>query len=135
MATTGTVEGNLVGVYINSSLIACATNASLSISNDMIDVTCKDSDGARAVLPGVQNIQISVEGLTAYNNHGRSELIDAAIDKTELTLKFGSGVSGDPYVQVDGYISSFEESAGVNDVTTFSATFECHNLSEGTFSA
>lgn len=138
MATTGTVKGNLVGVYINDagtySLVACGTNATVNISNEMIETVCKDNDGARTVLPGQQSITMTVEGLTAYDNVGRTELIDAAIDKTELTLRYGSGVNGDPYLQVDAFITSFEESAPLNDSTTFSVSFDCSNLSEGTFS-
>ena len=138
MATTGTVKGNLVGVYINDGgtydLVACGTNATVNISNEMIETVCKDNDGARSVLPGQQSITMTVEGLTAYDNVGRTELIDAAIDKTELTLRYGSGVAGDPYLQVDAFITSFEESAPLNDSTSFSVSFDCHNLSEGTFS-
>lgn len=139
MATTGTVKGNLVGVYIQDGasydLIACGTNATLNISNEMIETVCKDNDGERTVLPGQQSVTITVEGLTAYDNVGRTELIDAVIDKTELTLRYGSGVVGDPYIQVDGYITSFEETAPLNDSTSFSVSFDCHNLSEGTFAA
>lgn len=138
MATTGTVKGNLVGVYINDGgtydLIACGTNASLNISNEMIETVCKDNDGERTVLPGQQSVTITVEGLTAYDNVGRTELIDAVIDKTQLTLQYGSGVAGDPYIQVDAYITSFEETAPLNDSTSFSVSFDCSNLSEGTFS-
>ena len=137
MATTGTVKGNLVGVYINDGgtydLVACGTNATVNISNEMIETVCKDNDGARSVLPGQQSITMTVEGLTAYDNVGRTELIDAALDKTELTLRYGSGVNGDPYLQVDAFITSFEESAPLNDSTSFSVSFDCHNLSEGTF--
>ena len=138
MATTGTVKGNLVGVYIQDGatydLVACGTNATVNISNEMIETVCKDNDGARTVLPGQQSITMTVEGLTAYDNVGRTELIDAAIDKTELTLRYGSGVAGDPYLQVDAFITSFEESAPLNDSTSFSVSFDCSNLTEGTFS-
>jgi hypothetical protein len=139
MATTGTVKGNLVGVYIDDGasgydLIACATNASLNITNDMIETVCKDNDGARSVLPGQQSVSISIERLTAYNNVGRTQLFASVKDKTLLTLQYGSGVSGDPYVQVDAYISSFEETAPLNDSTSFSVSFDCSNMTTGTFS-
>lgn len=142
MPTTGTVKGNLVGVYIqdadgsgdsNFDLIACGTNATLNISNEMIETVCKDNDGERTVLPGQQSVTITVEGLTAYDNVGRTHLIDAAIDKTELVLRYGSGVVGDPYIQVDAFMTSFEETAPLNDSTSFSASFDCSNLSEGVF--
>lgn len=138
MATTGTVKGNLVGVYIQDGatydLVACGTNATLNISNEMIETVCKDNDGARTVLPGQQSVTMTVEGLTAYDNVGRTELIDAVIDKTQLTLRYGSGVNGDPYIQVDAYITSFEETAPLNDSTSFNVSFDCSNLSEGNFS-
>ena len=93
MATTGTVKGNLVGIYISDgatptpaySLIACGTNASLSITNEMIETVCKDNDGARSVLPGQQSVNMTIEGLTAYDNHGRTELFAAAKDKNQIT--------------------------------------------------
>jgi hypothetical protein len=143
MATTGTVKGNLVGVYIldadasgdtNYDLIACGTNASLNLTNDMIETVCKDNDGARSVLPGQQSINITIEGLTAYNNVGRTHLFASAKDKTNLTLRYGSGVSGDPFVQVNAFITSFEENAPLNDSTSFSVSFDCDTMTTGTFS-
>ena len=138
MATTGTVKGNLVGVYIQDGstfdLIACGTNASLNITNDMIETVCKDNDGARSVLPGQQSINITIEGLTAYNNVGRTQLFASVKDKTQLTLRYGSGVTGDPYVQVNAYITSFEETAPLNDSTSFSVSFDCDTMTTGNFS-
>ena len=141
MATTGTVKGNLVGVYIADGadpvgydLIACGTNASLNITNDMIETVCKDNDGARSVLPGQQSINITIEGLTAYNNVGRTQLFASVKDKTQLTLRYGSGVTGDPYVQVNAYITSFEETAPLNDSTSFSVSFDCDTMTTGNFS-
>lgn len=142
MATTGTVKGNLVGIYISDNatptpaftLIACGTNASLNITNEMIETVCKDNDGARSVLPGQQSVNMTIEGLTAYDNHGRTELFAAAKDKTELTLKYGSGVAGDPFVQVTAFITSFEETAPLNDSTSFNVSFDCDNMTTGTFS-
>ena len=138
MATTGTVKGNLVGVYIQDGstfdLIACGTNASLNITNDMIETVCKDNDGARSVLPGQQSINITIEGLTAFDNVGRTELFAAVKDKTQLTLRYGSGVTGDPFVQVNAYITSFEETAPLNDSTSFSVSFDCDTMTTGNFS-
>ena len=142
MATAGTVKGNLVGIYISDNatptpaftLIACGTNASLNITNEMIETVCKDNDGARSVLPGQQSVNMTIEGLTAYDNHGRTELFAAAKNKTQLTLKYGSGVSGDPFVQVDAFITSFEETAPLNDSTSFNVSFDCDNMTTGTFS-
>lgn len=143
MATAGTVKGNLVGVYIkdadgsgdtNYDLIACGTNATLNLTNEMIETVCKDNDGARTVLPGQQSVTITVEGLTAYDNVGRTALFAAAKDKTQLELQYGSGVNGDPYARVNAFITSFEETAPLNDSTTFNVSFDCNTLTTGTFS-
>jgi|TARA_B110000914_G_scaffold224246_1_gene241559 hypothetical protein len=142
MATTGTVKGNLVGVYIldadasgdsNYDLIACGTNASLNLTNEMIETVCKDNDGARSVLPGQQSVSINIDGLTAYNNIGRTHLFASAKDKTALTLRYGTGVTGDQYAQVTAYITSFEETAPLNDSTSFSVSFDCSGLTIGNF--
>lgn len=138
MPTTGTVKGNLVGIYIETAqdvydLIACATNASLSIQNEMIETVCKDNDGQRTVLPGQQTVTMTVEGLTAYDNVGRTELYNSVRLKTQLVIQYGTGVSGDPYTQCTAYISSFEETAPLNDSTSFSVTFECTNHNVGTY--
>jgi len=142
MATTGTVKGNLVGVYIldadasgdtNYDLIACGTNASMNISNEMIETVCKDNDGARSVLPGQQSVTMTIEGLTAYDNVGQTHLFAAAKDKTQLTLRYGSGVTGDPYIQVNAFITSFEESAPLNDSTSFNVSFDCDTMTTGNF--
>ena len=143
MATSGTVKGNLVGVYVQDGdgdgdtdfdLIACATNASFSMSNELIDTVCKDNDGARSFIAGMQSLTMSVEGLTAYDNVGRAMLFTKAKDKSTVVLQYGSGVTGDPFAQANAIITSFEETAGVNDVTTFNVTFECSGLTTGTFS-
>jgi len=56
------------------------------------------------------------------------------LTKLNSPLRYGSGVNGDPYIQVDAYITSFEETAPLNDSTSFNVSFDCSNLSEGTFS-
>lgn len=142
MATTGTVKGNLVGVFVQDGdadgdtdfdLIACATNASFSLSNELIDTVCKDNDGARSFIAGMQSLTVSVEGLTAYDNVGRDILFTRARDKTTVVIKYGTGVTGDPFAQANAIITAFEETAGVNDVTTFNITFECSGMTTGTF--
>ena len=66
----------------------------LNISNEMIETVCKDSDGARSVLPG-NKVSMTVEGLTAYDNI-EHQPHRAVIDTDELELRYGR-VNGDPY--------------------------------------
>ena len=59
MATTGNVRANLLGLYISTdggsayTLVGSANTATLSISNETLDVTTKANSGARTLLYGL----------------------------------------------------------------------------------
>ena len=52
MATTGIMNGTLLGVYVGSTLIAHATEGSISLSMDTRDATTKDSSGYKRLTRG-----------------------------------------------------------------------------------
>lgn len=129
MATTGAVKGNLLGVYVDVSgtdtLIACTTGGSFSASLETIDATCKDNDGARAILPGGQTWSMSVDGLIKYDAaYGMEDLWTLFAAKTQVTVRWSTEVAGDTYKEGSAYITSFEETAGLNEVSTYSVSFE-----------
>ena len=47
-------NGTELGVYIGGTLIAAATDCSLSVSMETIDITTKDSAGLRELLGGYE---------------------------------------------------------------------------------
>ena len=133
MATTGNVKGNLLGLYIstdNSSftLVGSATNATLSISNDTLDVTKKGSAGNRELIYSVQSATITAEGFVKYDDTIGSEQLRtvalAGTDSATYMARFSSGVTGDKEVTFNAIITSFEESAAVNEMATYSITLE-----------
>ena len=125
MATTGIMNGTLLGVYVGSTLIAHATEGSISLSMDTRDATSKDSSGTRDLLEATKSGTISVSALYAEDaTYGVDDLMTSWAARTALTVKFSTEVSGDHYWSASAYITSLEVSAGMEDNVSYSATFE-----------
>lgn len=136
MATTGIVNSTAMAVYINTTgttyvKIAYATDASISISSDMRDITTKDSAAWREVLPGLRSATISISALyemqaSTQGVHATTKPLWGALDgRTSVTVRFMTAVTGDQYFTVTGYISSLElNSPGNEDNATYSCTIE-----------
>lgn len=123
-------NGTELGVYIDSTLIAAATDCSISLNMETIDITTKDSAGFRELLGGVKSGSISVSGLIDYNdsaNKDVSDLFTALNNRTALALKFAKATpaAGEDFnYSASGFITSLEQSGGTEDTATYSATFE-----------
>ena len=134
MATTGNVKANLLGLYIstdggtNYTLVGSATSATLSISNDTLDVTTKANTGHRSLLYGQQTATISAEGFVKYDDsQGSQQIRTIALgrsDDANYLARFTSGVTGDKEVYFNCVVTSFEETAAVNEIATYSVTLE-----------
>jgi hypothetical protein len=127
MATTGTVNTKLLGIYYENApntpvKITCQTNAELSINNEMFDVTCKDSGQWREVIPGQSTATLSGELFVAYDaSNGHDEILTDAIAQNKLEWVFGTGVAGDTRLSGQGYFSSASISApGQNEGVSMS---------------
>lgn len=144
MATTGKIRSNALNIYVNTlqgadtfddtvaddtwEIVASSTSGTFSGELETIDATSKDSDGARQILVSAISWSMSVEGLIQYDdstNKVRSgELFTLWKNKTKIRLAWATGKDGDTYYWGDGYITSYEESAGLNEVGTFSVSIE-----------
>lgn len=127
MATVGSVDGNIVGIFNGATLIGCATSASMDLSTSMTDATCKDGGGQEQVKPSQKTWGMSMDGILAFDTtpeEGWTELMSAWTASTLLTLKFGTGVTGDPSYIGDAYIESLSASAPLNEMTTYSVSFK-----------
>jgi len=122
-------NGTELGVYMDSTLIAAATDCSLSLNVETIDITTKDSAGFRELLGGVRSGSISVSGLVDYldaSNKDVTDLWTAWEARTAVTVKFSKAteVTGDLSFSAQAIITSLEQSGGTEDTATYSATFE-----------
>lgn len=142
--TTGKIRSNAIGVYISNAqgastidttaandtydLIACATSGTFSGSMEVLDATTKDNDGQREILTGGLTWSMTAEGMVQYDLattvNSNIDLFDLWANKTKLRLAWTTGESGDYMYYGNAYITSYEESAGLNEMASYSVTFE-----------
>lgn len=119
-------NGTNLGVYVGGTIIAAATDCSLSLNMDTIDITTKDSAGYRELLAGLRSGSMSCNGLIDYQsaNQDTVDLVTAWTNRTSLTLKFSNEITGDQSYTASGFLTSLEQSGGTEDTATYSASFE-----------
>jgi len=143
--TQGAVHSNAIGIFVstdagsNFEIVAYSTSGSLELSRETIDATTKDNDGAKTIILGGQGWSMSCDGVVSYIAENQSgtvvgdvqttiDLFDLWYNKTEVTLAWTTAVKdatdSDYMYKGKAYLSSYSESAGVNDVATYSCTFE-----------
>lgn len=134
MATTGTFNGKLIGVYVDGTLIGCATSGTLRVEADEIDATCKDSDAWGNNLIGRRSWGMDVDALVKLDaTEGLEESIDYILNETTVTLKFSTEVTGDTYWTGSAIATSVEANAPNNEVASWSVSFSGQGaLTKGT---
>ena len=152
MATTGKIRSNAIGIFISNEsadsgtfsggtygdvtsaendtweIVACATSGTFSGSMEVIDATTKDNDGEREILTSSLSWTMTADGLIEY---GLSSSVRSAADlftlwkaKTKVKVAWTTGLDGDLMYWGKAYITSYEETAGLNEVASFSVNFE-----------
>ena len=125
MATTGIINGTNLLVYVGGTAITHSTSASISFSMETRDASTKDSQGYREILEGQRSFTIEAEAMTALDAaQGFEELFAAWVARTALTIKFATTDATDQFYQGTGYCTSLSMDSGVEDSSTFSASFE-----------
>ena len=152
MATSGKIRSNAIGVWVANStpavtggtygdataeattyeLVACSTSGTFSGTRELIEATTKDNDGAREILTGGITWSIQCEGLIEYgltsDVRSAGDIFDLWEGKTKVRVAWSTGGDGDTLYYGDAYVTSYEETAGLNEVASFSATFEGDGL-------
>ena len=134
MATTGPVNGTLISIYkdVSGTLkkIANATSHSFDISKDMIDVTSKDSAGAKEFIAGEYGWTMNVEAIfedDASVGASQQSFKDLATDLlagTVLTVVITTNVTGDEKYTGSAYFMSLALSAPNNDKATWTGQLQ-----------
>jgi len=131
MATTGSINGKLLGVYVDGTIIAKSKGCKLTISHDVRDTTTKDDNGRKTIAEGMTSWKVDCDGLVVSDNF--SDLFALYTGRTEVTLSFQSSVSGDYHYRGRAYIASLDQDAPDQTSTSFTASFEGSGiLTEGT---
>jgi hypothetical protein len=123
--TAGTISGNGVLVYVGGTAIGCTTGGTLTITNNQIETTCKDDDGAITYTAGSQDWNIQVNGNTKLDAPvGLPALAELAKSKATVTVRMATANTvDDPYSEGEAFVSSFTWDNPVNAPSTYSVTF------------
>lgn len=118
------VKGNALLVYKDDVAIGCTTNCEFSSTNEEIDATCKDNDGAYDSLSGNNTAQITFEALYDTGaTEGLSEVLAAHKDKTEIAVRMGIAGTGGLYIQAArAAINTLTIAGQLNGVITYNGT-------------
>lgn len=121
MATTGTVLAKNMKMYVGATAITCQTDASISMSTNMFETTCKDSAANSAFLPGSKSWTASGSGNLAFDaTYGAEELFAAWDAQTSMSIVFQTAVTGDKKYSGSAYITSLNiNSSGNDEAVTF----------------
>ncbi len=134
--TVGLINSSNIRVFSGSAQdsevnIDKVTECSISVTTDMRDITTKTSGGFRELLPGLKSASLSVSGFFAEDAaNGYNTFAAAQLAGTKLFFLYthvdNTGVAnvGDEQFQLAGYITSLEQTAGVEDNVGFSLSVE-----------
>lgn len=135
MASTGINRGGLAAIYIAGVKVTHSTNATLSISQDVRDVTTKDTSRWKTNLEGLASWEMSGDFFFAENaTEGFTHSFADVNTGAAVTVMWSSGISGDKTYSGSAYITSMSRTAGTDgDSETFSISFTgAGTLTEGT---
>ena len=116
-----------MSIVIDGSTLACATDFSLSVSKDLIDVTCLDNSGAKQQIPDTYGWSISFSGLRIQSSTvdagkmSYDALANSLISSdASVNVYVLPDISANHYLSGGAFISSMNMDGGVGSATTFS---------------
>ena len=105
--------------------VAHTTSCSISFSNDVSDITTKDSAGYSEIIPAVRSAEISFDGLIDYTDSaGGDELAAYLLGRTKVDVSFGTAATGDTVYTAEGYVTSIEITGDAETAVTYSGTIQ-----------
>ena len=118
-------KGDIVGIYEGATLVAGGMVASVTGSNELIDITTKDSGGNKEYLPGDNDYDFVVE---CKHDPGASKNAETYFDGieagTEFTIKYSSGVSSSTLYTATAIVQSWGLNAAKQEAEMLNVTFK-----------
>lgn len=117
--------------------IAFSTNASISFTRDLRDVTTKDSAGLSESESGLNSFEISTDALQDYTSDlNFTQFIEDLGSGSSVTIRFAqrdTGGGSDKYYEGSVIVSNVSVESAVEDNLTYSVTFTgTASITEGT---
>ena len=131
----GQINGTELGCYIDGTLVAYSTSATLNVNHTPRSTSNKEDGGWETAMEGYRNWDVSCDALYAWldpagsaiSNETLSELFTSYITtRASFTLTFGvtSSTTGDTKYTGTAWLTSASLSAPDQDTSTFSVSFQ-----------
>ena len=126
MPTTGTVNGRIIKIFVDSTAVTCQTNSTIEMTMEPRESTCKDTVGnAAAFLAGRTSWTLGGEAKLAFDaTKGFSALYTAWKNGSSLAVAWQSTVAGDKGYSGTGFITSLSGDTPDNVDSTFSFSIQ-----------
>jgi len=122
---TGRHNGQLVILNLDGSPIAHSTNSSISVNQNLIPTTTKDSSNWAESIRGERSLTITVEGLTDYSaSFGADELADMIFSAQSANFSWSTNTSGDTDYTGTVNLESLELTEPNNEAGGYSGTLQ-----------
>lgn len=123
MATAGTMNGTLMGVFIGSDKFGHTRSSSISFTQNTDDATSADSNGWEEHILTSRNVTINFEGLFTFDDTLNPVLlIDEIIARTQVAWQFSTQVSGDVEYTGTGTLTNVTIDSPAEAIVTYSGT-------------
>jgi len=116
-----------MSIVIDGSTLGCATDFSLSVTKDMIEIACLTATGAKQSVPDLYGWTVSFSGLRMQSAtldagaQSYDELVNQLITSdASILIYILPDVSSNHYMSGGGYLSSISMEGGVGSAVTFS---------------
>ncbi len=115
-----------MSVVIDGSTLGCASDFSLQITKDMIEVACLDSTGAKQQVPDLYGWNVTFSGMVLRTSTVGTDINYDALANKIISSDASVGVyilpdvSANKYLIGGGYLSSLSMDGGVGAPVTFS---------------
>lgn len=125
MASTGFINGTIMGLYVEGVLTSFSTNCSMDASMDTREVTNKQSGGNAEFREGKKTTTYSGDFVHAPDAVvGFEELFAYWQNRTMVTVRMSTEVSGDKFYEGEAYITSLNLTAPMEDNITYTMSLQ-----------
>ena len=118
--TSGIVNGTLIGVYVDGTLVARAVSGDLDLTMATRDTSNKDTGGWEESLEGRMSWSCSAEGMMVQNLSGNYSTLFAKLTaRATVTVMLSSTVTGDKKWSGSAFITNLKLTAADQSNTTW----------------
>jgi hypothetical protein len=120
------INGSNIRFLIGAVELTGLKDVSFDYKGAMIDVTNKNSNGAKEVIPGLKEFTMSGSGFVDWTTpKGVKDVINAMINRSvQALVKYTSGSPGDYEIDGSGYFTQVSLKAGTEDAFSFTWNFQ-----------